>query len=90
MSESSFVRRAVLAGTLALSLTGVTGGIESARAMPVAAPSAPATGPGAVTLAQYYGYPRYRYRRFYGHRRAGIYDCGPGSLRTRLSRKACR
>lgn len=87
MNGSSFVRRAVLAGTLALSLTGVTGGIESARAMPV---SAPAIGPGAVTLAQYHRYPRHRYRRFYGHRRAGIYDCGPGSLRTRLSRKACR
>lgn len=91
MRDLSFVRRAVLAGTLALSLTGVTAGIETAQALPAAPLAATTT---ALTTVQYYGYGYRRYpRRYYGYRyrgRAGLYRCGPYAQHTHLQRQACR
>ena len=104
MRDSGLIRRAVVAGTLALSLTGIMAGVDSAQALPVAAPLARQALPGdsaagAVITVQYYPYgyrgyrrPYYGYRRgYYGYgRRAGVYNCGPYAYHTRLSRKACR
>lgn len=95
MHHTSFVRRAVMAGTLALSLTGITAGVEEAQAMP-AVPLSALAGVGGPSTVQYYGgygYRRYPRRPFYGYGyrgRAGLYDCGRGALHTHLSRKACR
>ncbi len=95
MRDISSVRRAILAGTLALYLTGLTAAMEEAQAMPATSLSSLA-GVGGSTTVQYgygYGYRRFPRRPYYGYRyrgRAGLYDCGPGALQTRLSRKACR
>ena len=89
MREPS-IRRAVLAGALALSLTGVAAVVEVAQAMPVAPTLAQRSDGGALTAVQYMRYPNYRYRRFNRHRRVGLYRCGPGGLSTHLERKACR
>lgn len=83
MREFSFVRRAVLAGALALSFTGVAAAVDGVQAMPVAASLSQQAASGA-TAVQYM-----RYRHYYRHRHAGLYNCGPGSLHTHLSRKAC-
>ncbi|RYC31084.1 hypothetical protein D3273_15325 [Lichenibacterium minor] len=90
MRETSLLRRVALAGALALSLTGLTAGVESAEAMPIAPAMGQSSDAGAVTAVQYMRYPHYRYRRFNRNRRAGLYRCGPGGLNTHLERKACR
>lgn len=90
MREASLIRRTVLAGALALSLTGLGAVVEGAQAMPAAATLARAADTGALTTVQYMRYPGYRYRRFNRHRRAGLYRCGPGAVSTHLERKACR
>lgn len=90
MREPSSLRRAVMAGTLALSLTGVTAAVEGAQAMPLAATLAPSSAGSAATAVRYMRHPSDRYRRFNRHRRAGLYRCGPGGASTHLERKACR
>lgn len=94
MRDISSVRCAILAGTLALSLTGLTAAMEEAQAMPATSLSSLAgVGPTTVQYGYGYGYRRFPRRPHYGYRyrgRAGRYDCGPGALQTRLSRKACR
>lgn len=81
MSETSFLRPIVLAGALALSMTGVSAVVGGADAMPIASPTAPQAGSGDVAAV------RYVYRRY--HRQASLYDCGRGNLRTHLARRAC-
>jgi hypothetical protein len=91
MREQSFVRRAVLAGALALAMTGMTAAVEGAQAMPISgALSQMSSSVDGLTTVQYQRYPNYRYRRFNRNRRAGLYRCGPGGLSTHLERKACR
>ncbi len=98
MVNIGLVRRVVLAGAVALSLTGLTSGLDSAVAMP-AAPLPADTATGAAIAVQYYG-DAYGYRRAYrrpaygyGYRyrgRAGLYRCGPYAQHTHLQRRACR
>lgn len=92
MREPTSIRRAVLAGALALSLVGMAAGSDGAQAMPASASlAAPAAADGGALIdVQYMRYPHYRYRSFNRHRRAGLYRCGPGGLSTHLARKACR
>ena len=79
MSGTSFLRRIALAGTLALSMTGISAAVGGVDAMPMA----PQIGSGTIVAVQY------TYRHYRRHRRAGLYDCGRGGLRTHLSRRAC-
>lgn len=91
MREQSIIRRAALAGALALAMTGMTAAVGGAQAMPVfGALAQVSSAADGLTTVQYQRYPNYRYRRFNRNRRAGLYRCGPGGLSTHLERKACR
>ena len=84
MRDLIFVRRVVLASALALSLTGLSAGVESAAALTITAPVAQVSGGETLTAIQI----------AYGHRshrsaHAGLYGCGRGSQGTHLSRMAC-
>ena len=99
MSNLGFIRRIVLVGAVAVSVSGLSAALQGAEAMP-AAPLSGASAAGLSTV-QYYG-EGYRYRRpyrrpaygyGYGYRyrgRAGLYRCGVYAHHTHLERKACR
>ncbi len=84
MRDLIFVRRVVLASALALSLTGLSAGIESAAALTITAPLAQVSdGETLAAIQSAYGHRSHRSAH------AGLYGCGRGSQGTHLSRMAC-
>ncbi len=84
MRDLIFVRRVVLASAVALSLTSLSAGVESAAALTITAPVAQVSDGETLRAIQI----------AYGHRshrsaHAGLYGCGRGSQGTHLSRMAC-
>lgn len=89
-SGDKVIRRAVLAGAVALTLGGLAERAQAFPAMPQMPPSE-----GLQTI-QYDGDGYDPELSPYGENdhpdhpgSAGLYDCGPGGKNTRLSRKAC-
>ena len=85
-------RQVAIAGLVAASLTGLSASVDTAEALPIAAPAAHGVDGSLIVNVQYGYYHHRRYYRPYGyyHRRAGVYRCGPYAYHTHLSRKACR